>query len=313
VKLLTSNVEDNTEPSLIYKEGVTTIPRKGSTDLLKNKFGKGEILLYLCNVIKLSDYKQCPQLTCIYKITNICNNKSYIGSTFDLKDRLIRHMHSLRKNKHHSIKLQNAYNKYGIENFYIEILKEVIEKDLHDVEVLYIEQFNSVKEGYNQILNSKEYKTFKLSKENRENISKAKSKAVISIDLISKEKRKFNSISEAATYFNAESTNISGVCKGRLRFVKGQVFIYEKDFKEDFDYTVLRRIDYGINDETNAKRALSNPNSIKVYKYDLDGNFIEEYRSKAFCEKQNNLKKDYLKNRVNGTPLEGYCYKYNKE
>lgn len=62
----------------------------------------------------------------IYKITNLLDGKAYIGSAVNLRYRNIHHYRSLMLNKHHSIKLQRAWNKYGEENFKFEII-EVIE------------------------------------------------------------------------------------------------------------------------------------------------------------------------------------------
>lgn len=63
----------------------------------------------------------------IYQFRNIINNKKYIGSTFDLKDRYKDHIKFLRKNQHHSIKFQRAFNKYGKENFIFEVLEYVFQ------------------------------------------------------------------------------------------------------------------------------------------------------------------------------------------
>ena len=48
----------------------------------------------------------------IYEIVNNINNKKYIGSTNNLKDRFNRHKRELKNNKHHSIYFQRFYNKY---------------------------------------------------------------------------------------------------------------------------------------------------------------------------------------------------------
>lgn len=58
----------------------------------------------------------------IYVIRNKTNDHFYIGSTFDLQKRKNTHFNELRKNKHHSKYLQNAFNKYGEENFEFRIL-----------------------------------------------------------------------------------------------------------------------------------------------------------------------------------------------
>jgi len=59
----------------------------------------------------------------VYKITNKINNKFYIGRTKNFKERKRNHIRLLTNNKHHCIHLQNAWNKYGEENFLFEQFK----------------------------------------------------------------------------------------------------------------------------------------------------------------------------------------------
>ena len=73
----------------------------------------------------------------IYKIINIKTNKFYIGSTINFEKRKKRHIRDLRKNKHHCLYLQNAYNKYG-ENVFI--FKERILQIKNKEELLQIEE-----------------------------------------------------------------------------------------------------------------------------------------------------------------------------
>jgi len=47
----------------------------------------------------------------VYIILNLDNKKVYIGSTRNIKRRLIEHEISLRGNKHNSIEMQLEYNK----------------------------------------------------------------------------------------------------------------------------------------------------------------------------------------------------------
>lgn len=89
----------------------------------------------------------------IYKIQNKVNNKVYIGSTNNFKSRISTHKRELKNNKHHSKKLQNSYNFYGVRGFVFEVLEDltgvVTREELYDVELKYIEKYNSNKEGYN--------------------------------------------------------------------------------------------------------------------------------------------------------------------
>lgn len=59
----------------------------------------------------------------IYKITNLVNNKFYIGSTINFTRRKAEHFYRFRNIKGNSI-LKNAILKYVIENFKFEILEE---------------------------------------------------------------------------------------------------------------------------------------------------------------------------------------------
>lgn len=61
----------------------------------------------------------------VYMIFSIKNpERFYIGSTKDFKDRMNSHLWFLRKNKHHSGRLQNHYNKYGQDDLVFVVLKE---------------------------------------------------------------------------------------------------------------------------------------------------------------------------------------------
>lgn len=58
----------------------------------------------------------------IYQIRNSVNGKLYVGSAASLRSRSSRHRHDLRKGKHHSSRLQNAWDKYGETCFVFETL-----------------------------------------------------------------------------------------------------------------------------------------------------------------------------------------------
>jgi group I intron endonuclease len=70
------------------------------------------------------------QIGIVYKITNITNNKLYIGSTVEYNVRKLHHIRCLKNNTHRNNLLQNAWNKYGEENFKFEILEENVDTNL---------------------------------------------------------------------------------------------------------------------------------------------------------------------------------------
>jgi group I intron endonuclease len=61
----------------------------------------------------------------IYKIRNVVNQKFYVGSTINMKERTRTHRNKLRGNRHHTPHLQAAWNKYGEECFVFEVVEEV--------------------------------------------------------------------------------------------------------------------------------------------------------------------------------------------
>lgn len=84
----------------------------------------------------------------IYCIENIKNNKKYIGQSIDVNLRLSNHKSALRHNRHRNIHLQDAWNKYGEENFNFYIICECAEEELDDKECCYISEFNCMNPSY---------------------------------------------------------------------------------------------------------------------------------------------------------------------
>ncbi len=86
----------------------------------------------------------------IYKITNIVNNKSYIGlTTKSLEKRMQNHLYAISKDKGCPI-LGAAIKKYGIENFKMSLIIICFDSDLGYYEKEYIKKYNTqAPHGYN--------------------------------------------------------------------------------------------------------------------------------------------------------------------
>lgn len=91
-------------------------------------------------------------MICVYKIQNIKNDKFYIGSTIDFDKRINVHFYKLKRNIHHSIIFQRAYNKYGREVFKASVLEECNLDTLKEREQYYID---TLKPQYNVSKSSK--------------------------------------------------------------------------------------------------------------------------------------------------------------
>ena len=90
----------------------------------------------------------------IYLITNIQNQKVYVGKTIrPLKVRWNEHKRDMYNPEKNHNKLYRAMNKYGVHSFVIQVLEENIPFDiLGQKEQEYIKQFNSYYNGYNSTL-----------------------------------------------------------------------------------------------------------------------------------------------------------------
>ena len=89
----------------------------------------------------------------IYQIENLVTHESYIGQTIDINRRRNTHFNELRNNKHENPKLQNAWNKYGEQEFHFRYWKFEINsrEELNQLENEYIEKYNSLASGYNLV------------------------------------------------------------------------------------------------------------------------------------------------------------------
>lgn len=92
---------------------------------------------------------------CIYKITNLINNKVYIGQTNDFTRRMREHKNKMYGNC--SKVLYDAINKYGWDNFTMEMIEDYCE-NYSERENYWIEFYNAkVPNGYNVDLTDLDY------------------------------------------------------------------------------------------------------------------------------------------------------------
>ena len=102
----------------------------------------------------------------IYSLTNKVNNKKYVGSSVNVKNRWRQHRHQLNKQIHGNSHLQSSWNKYGAEAFEFSVLEEC--NNLEEREQYWIEYYNCINAGYNQRLNCSTNRGIKRSEEFKE-------------------------------------------------------------------------------------------------------------------------------------------------
>ena len=129
-----------------------------------------------------NELKTFPENSGIYLITNLINNKVYIGQAINIKKRLLQHYYIIRKKLYLERHLYAAINKYGVCNFSVTVLETSACPDrkelsliLNQLEVKYILEYksNNPKYGYNETSGAEKQKGCVHSESAKLKISKA--------------------------------------------------------------------------------------------------------------------------------------------
>lgn len=181
----------------------------------------------------------------IYQIRNIITGDLYIGSTCSIKDRWYRHKKDLKTQKHHSIILQRAWDKYGDHAFVFEVLERCVSYNLCIREDYYLQLYKPIYNIHKIAYSSLGCKQSEETKEKKRlyaitnNIRPPKStydkirKSIIMLDYSTlKELKEFISISDACKYLGKDerfATTLTSVCNGK----RYSAFGYRWKFKGD--------------------------------------------------------------------------------
>ena len=152
----------------------------------------------------------------IYQIKNLLNGKVYIGQSVDIEKRWSTHKAELKNNYHYNIHLQNAWNKYGEDNFEFSIIEECDMDELNAREIFWISKLNSCNSGYNLTTGGGNTDSF--------------SKSIIQFDCRGNELRRYASISEAETATSICYSQISECCSNKRKTAGGYIWQYEEGF-----------------------------------------------------------------------------------
>lgn len=247
------------------------------------------------------------KVPCVYTITNLVNNKQLVGYTSSFRRRKNEHFSHLRKNQHRNEHLQRAFNKYGEENFKMEILEEYPNEGyiLPSMENYWVNilRTNEREYGYN-ILPTDPYNARKVSEETRVKLSlknkgkirteeqKQKIREKRKIQIISKESynkaketRKLKT-KENGYYHSPETIQKIKIAKTGKKCKKN---------KEEMRISTLAGIKkkiekygYFISPEgvESIKKHSSERNSKPVLQFTKSGKFIKEWKSAVEASKE---------------------------
>jgi len=137
------NGEMSTTKGVIWEENVLTEPKKKLEN--NGESGVCGIITGINEELEKKILNDTTKISGIYKIINKVNGKYYVGSSCDIltdswSGRWFQHKYLLMKNKHHNIKLQRSWNKYGENNFQFLIIEKLPIESLLKVEQIYLDK-----------------------------------------------------------------------------------------------------------------------------------------------------------------------------
>lgn len=231
------------------------------------------------------------------------SNKRYIGQTINEKARRnafmnMKHVYS------EGGKLENARKKYTPNNFTYEHLETIEDEDkiklltkLNELEQYYIDKYNSYKLGYNSTVGGNNI--FIYTDEIKNKISKSRTKKVLQYDMDGFFIKKWNSSKDVANEFNCCTSTINKCCSGIAKKSLGYIWrYYEENFllKLDVNLTEAEKL---VSNSYNNRNIIDGVVRKPVIKYDLDGNYVQEYNSIEDAVK--------LNKKANRSSLSGCC------
>lgn len=260
----------------------------------------------------------------IYKITNIINNKFYIGSTRRLSERKTEHNYNLRKGQKENSILRNSVLKYGYQNFKFEVLEEFIFGNFASID--YIDELITSREQYYVDELNPDYNIKKEDVTSSKNIYCCKGvvKNQLSvretarrfpkefgrkkIDVYERETLKFIEtvlgVRVCSKKYNTDTGSILHICKnGYTQYYKPKfIFCYYGD-----DVTKLKKDRKDITGFRFVRK-----DTTPIIQIDDCGNFIKEWRTKGDAEKELGLYGGSVSRVVSGEykHTKNYYFKY---
>jgi hypothetical protein len=243
-----------------------------------------EFLIYTMMIYTILDSNVFPKKRGIYKIyfTNSESSKFYIGSAsgnLGFYGRWKSHISLLKRNVSKNTILQNASNKYGIDNIIFEIIEEC-DSDILIREQHYIDVLNSYYSGYNARPKSSNNGGLKMKESSKLEIHKKWKK---NRDLFTK---------DVITLYENENKTTREICK----ILKISRNFLSRIFKEN---NIIPRKESGL-----PKK--------KIFQY-KDGIFINEWESINKCSRENMFNTNGIRLVLNGKCIhyKNFYFSYN--
>lgn len=183
----------------------------------------------------------------IYVISNLENNKKYVGHSRNIRKRWDTHKHNLRRNQSKQSHLQRSWNKYGENSFVFSIVEEMplnlTMQQYEEVETKWVLHYKShLKEyGYNSVLPG----SIPLIEED-ENVTKKHRGEVKYVCMHKGGEKLLLSHYDVVHTLNIPSSKVMDLAnywrgKSKRMSLKGWMVIRESEYDENVDYLHFRK------------------------------------------------------------------------
>ena len=237
-------------------------------------------------------------------IKNNVNDKSYVGQSINIENRWTHHKSELNNNRHINDYLQNAWNKYGEDNFSFIVIEECKESELNEKEIYYINKYNSMNNGYNLCEGGNGIRGYRHTKEEIEKMRMIQNpKTVLQIDSQLNIVNKWHGTSHISKELGYSKRNIDLCCK--MEYGHNTAYGYYWFYEDDY-----------INDKINWDYYLSEQKIIydgkKVVQKDLNGNIISTFISIMDAHRKTKINRQSIQYCLQGKQkyAKGFIFEY---
>lgn len=247
----------------------------------------------------------------IYCIENLLNHKKYIGQSVDIYKRFYDHKRHLKLNRHDNSYLQNEWNKHGSDNFLFYIITQCTVEELDQLEIFYINKFNTLNRTYGYNLQSggqlaSHFPTDEIRQKLSQklmghSLTKRQLETLRNNGLINTKpvycittQETFSSITEASQKYNIEINAISRCCNNKAyttSLFDGTKLVW--CFLSDWENKTYRNISSVMLNPN------YNPNQKSIYLFNQDFNVIQKFDSIQQLADFLNISRSKVKNYLN--------------
>ena len=285
-------------------------------------------------------------LTGIYKIVNNINGHLYIGQSIDIHNRWMRHKWSaFHEEACKDYPLYRAFRKYGIENFTFEVIELCDKTELQEKEKYYINMYQSFIEGYNQTSGGEgcygqEKPVYQYDLDGNfvaiySSAAEAARQMNTQVQNIYKACWKENKTAAGFQWRNDPTDIPQPTTFGQGKrvyqydlngnYIQSYASLMEASQQTGIDYSTLKNAVKGARktaghyqwcwDPANPPGKTTFGQGKRVYQYDLDNNYINEYPSAAEASRQTGVNRSNISSVLRGKTKTagGFIWKQEKD